>query len=108
VRIRSLAKSVFCIALVMCAVQTGYSRTFGCFSSKSFNGILAFTNIQEESAAYTSPVSPEDLPQFGQPDASDALWFANLLTFKYSLAFEGYDPPESKQSISIIASTYVV
>jgi hypothetical protein len=87
-------------------MQNSYSRTFGNFSSKPVNGILAFTNIPEEPTAYSSPISTEDLPQFAQPAASDALWFANL-PFKSSLTFEGYTPPESKQSIIKIAATYV-
>ena len=67
--------------------------------------VLAFTNISEEPAAYPSPISTEDLPQFAQPAASDALWFANF-PIKSSFTFEDCIPPESKQSI-IISATYI-
>jgi hypothetical protein len=96
---------VFCFALVLCAIQNNCSRTFISFSFTPVNGILTFTNIQEEPAAYSSPISTEILPQFGQPVANGALWFSNL-DLKSSLAVVNNDSAESKQSIIIVA-TYV-
>lgn len=107
-RIRSLASMTFVCAFAICAVQSNSSWTFGTISSYTpVNEVRSgFTNFSEEPAACSSPISSESLPQFGQPVASDALWFSNL-AFKSSSALESYDQAESRLSI-IFTATYVI
>jgi hypothetical protein len=108
VRVRSLARMAFVCALSVCAIQNNSSQAFGTISScPPVNGIHSgFTNFTEEPAAYSSPISSESLPQFGQPVASDALWFSSL-AFKSSSALVSYDPAESRLSI-IFTATHVI
>jgi hypothetical protein len=89
-------------------MQNNPSRTLGTvFSCTPVNVIhVGITNIQEEPALYSSPISSELLPQSAQGMASNALWFSNF-AFKSSSAVESYDPAGCKQTNNISAS-YVI
>lgn len=107
-RVRSSAKSILFSALVICAVQNNPSRTFESILFCTPVNVIRvdITNIQEEPALFSSPISSELLPQSAQGVASDALWFSNF-AFKSSSAVESYDPAGCKQTNNNSAS-YVI